>query len=1022
MRNRIVLMVALVLAAAGLAQAQETTSGSIGGNVVDVQGAAIPGATVTVTSNQGSRSVVTDGEGRFFLPFLVPGKYSIKVELAGFTSYEQTGIDVRLGQRLELKGIALKVGQITETVQVVGESPVIDVTSTTAGGVLSGDMLKNLPVGRSLADLLYVVPGVSAGGGSPIGGNATPSIAGGSALENNYIVDGVNITDVGFGAIGNFNPAYGSLGAGVTSDFIKETQVKTAGFEAEYGQSTGGVVNVVTKSGGNQFSGSVYGYMSPDALQSSWKQLSTPDGTTNSAGAQNSDVGVSLGGPVVKDKVFFFGTFNPQFQRRTFTAPAGFPYASLGPVDRNRKIYAYAGKVTLQATSNHRFDVSVFGDPSKGESGLQRTATLKRYAYPGDPGTTDIAGGYSSLDYGGHNQTIRYDGILSPRWFVEASFAHAQNKFNESPTTNDWQYTDTRYVPLGTTGGLGYYENTDGRNNQLSLKSTNIFNAAGSHQLRYGIQYENIQFTRDTEYTGPNLLLADGQTTVTGGPVQIRTGGGVTYYRATRGKLRATAPTTQKYLNWFAQDTWQIGRLTLRPGIRWERQMLQGTEPTAELPALCFVGDSRPGAGDGSGAGIACSYTWTNLWSPRIGATYDIFGNGRSKIYASWGRFFAKIPNDLASRSMSADPGITRQNYRDAALTQPVANGTSFAGTTTQLIQSSGSASIIDPNATSTYLDEFTGGVEFEVAPMLSLGVRYIHRNLKSLIEDIGQLAVVGYFLDVCGDTTVDYFITNVNATTPTVSCGGAVPSAFEDPAHKYDAFEVTLNKNFSNKWGIIASYRYSKLKGNFEGFYRSDNGQTDPAISSLFDFPTNDATYTEIGVPEFGFSGDIRYQGTTLGQGVLPNDRPHQVKVYGNYTFSDVNLGLAFNWGSGVSLTGLASNPAYNNSGEIPLTLRGGGIETATNGFLTRAPDDLQVDVHADYTIKLNSARQRVVILADVFNLFNRQEPINFDNFSEQSFQTVNPNYGQPVNGGRSSTASFQVPLTVRLGARFEW
>jgi hypothetical protein len=349
-----------------------------------------------------------------------------------------------------------------------------------------------------------------------------------------------------------------------------------------------------------------------------------------------------------------------------------------------------------------------------------------------------------------------------------------------------------------------------------------------------------------------------------------------------------------------------------------------------------------------------------------------------------------------------------------------VANGVNMFGTTTHLQQSSAGASIIDPEAGSTYSDEIVGGVEFEVARNINVGARVIHRTLPQILEDIGQLPVVGYFLDACGDTTVDYFITNPSPSTATVDCGGVIPSSFEGPVHKYDAIELTLNKNFSDNWGLLASYRYAKLKGNFEGFFRSDNGQSDPAISSLFDFPTNDPSYTEIGVPEFGFGGDIRYQGTTLGEGVLPNDRPHQVKVYGSYAWGALNLGAGFNWGSGRSLTLLDSNPAYANAGEIPDTLRGGGIQTV-DGFLARTAADTAVDAHADYTIKVND-KQRVVLMADAFNLTNRQVALNYDNYRDRGFQVANPNLGLPVNGGNSSTPGFQAPRAIRVGARFEW
>ncbi|HKE84001.1 MAG TPA: carboxypeptidase regulatory-like domain-containing protein [Vicinamibacterales bacterium] len=1006
-------LVAFVLAATSLTAAQENTTGTLAGRAVDRQGLPVPGVTVTATGPQGMKTSVTDAEGRFSIPFLTPGQYSLRAELQGFKPVEQQDIVVSLGQRVEL-ALTLEVGAFTETVKVTAASPVINVGSTTVGGTLDSESLKRLPVGRSLAETLYVVPGVSESAGiNTVGSRANPSIGGASGLENNYVVDGVNITDVGFGGFGAYNSNHGSLGTGVTFDFIKETQVKTGGFEAEYGEATGGVVNVVTKSGSNTFSGSVFGYARPSSLEAQYKVLTTPNGSVNTTGRDDYDSGISLGGRIIPNKLFFFGTYNPQWQNRSFAAPAGFPYASLGDVERKRTIQAYAGKITGQAGSAHRFDFSVFGDPSKGDPGLQRFSTLRRIAYPGVPGTTDIRGGFSELDYGGHSQTARYDGILGSRWLLEGSFSNSANKFDETPTVDEWLFTDFRSVPNGTSGGLGYIERNKGSNKQLSAKSTNILRGAGQHEIRYGIGYDDIDFIRDSDYSGPGVTLANGRQTVTGVNAQIRTGGGVTYYRATRGKLLPSADTTQKYTSFFLQDRWQAGRLTVQPGVRWEKQYLEGGDP-ATGPDLCFEGDSRPGAGDGTGPAIACNFTWKQ-WAPRIGATYDLTGTGKTKVFGSWGRFYAKIPNDLAARAMSADSGITRQNFRDPGLTQPVANGESFAGQTVHLQLTSDAAAIIDPNAGSTYRDEVLAGIEFEVIRNTSLGFRYVHRKMPQMLEDIGQLSILGYF--EAPDTPVDYFITNVNASTPVVQCCGYIV-AFENPENIYNSFEVTLNRRFSNNWGAIASYRYSQLKGNFEGFFRSDNGQSDPSISSLFDFPTNDPSYSATR-DVHGGSGDIRYQGTTLGAGVLPNDRPHQVKLYGNYMWSNLNVGLGLNAGTGRSLTGLASNPVYNNAGEIPLTIRGDGLQTLS-GFRERAPMDFQVDMHADYGLRFGG--RRVTLLADVFNLFNRHAATDFDNWYELSIGALNPNFGLDTNGGGSSTNSYQAPISLRLGARFDW
>jgi len=987
-------------------RAQETTTGSIAGKVIDAQGAVIPGATVVVNSPQGAKTFVTDSQGRFFAPFLTPGDYSVRVELAGFSPVEQKAIQVRLGQRLELS-FTLNVSDIQEVVEVVGSAPVIDTSSTTVGGSLDSETLKRLPVGRNFTDTLYLVPGVSDSGGV---GQANPSITGASGLENNYIVDGVNITNAGYGGVGSYSIIFGSLGSGVTTDFIKETQVKTAGFEAEYGQSTGGVVNVVTQSGTNSFRGNIFGYTRPGGTESTYKQLDTPNGTVNTVSRNEYDFGLSVGGPLLKDKVFFYGTFNPQYQNRTFTAPTGFALSSLGEIERKRRILAYAGKVSFQATPNHRFDVSVFGDPAKGDMGPQRV--------PASLVTTNTAS-FSEITYGGHNQTVKYDGIISPNWLIEASFAHAKNEISETPSVDEWRVTDTTITPNVTTGGVGFYEQGNkGKNLQYSFKSTNIFNGGGNHQLRYGVQYEDITYSNINQRTGPTFTLPDGTATATGAQVSVIPDpvyGRI--YRVVRANLNSGRETTQQYLSFFLQDTWQIGtRLTLRPGVRYEQQKLVGSDN----PALCFANDSVPGAGDGSGEPIACSYKWDGNWAPRLGITYDLLGDGRSKIYASWGRFFAKIPNDLAARAMSADAGVTRADYFDAGLTRAVPEGTVAGGVTTHYLLAGAGASTFAPGSKSTYQDEILAGFEVAVGSAVNVGVRYIHRTLPRILEDYQPAPVVAFDLGCPGADSVEYFIDNIGPNLPRFTCAGVPDASFEEPEHKYDAVEVTANKSFSNNWSLVASYRWARLKGLFEGFYRNDNTQSDPSITSLFDFPTNDPSYTQIGVPQFGYRGDIRYQGCTLGCGELPNDRTHQLKLYANYVFGNFNVGAGFNAGSGRPLTELAANPNYGNAGEIPLTLRGGGMETV-EGFKERSPAEITVDLHADYTIKLGG-EQRVLLIADAFNLFNSQSATNYDYCSDAGFGATNPNFGVEGNGCRSRTTSYLAPMALRFGARFEW
>ena len=186
---------ALMVANAGYGWAQETT-GSIAGRVSDPQGLAVPGATVTVTGARGAQTFTADAEGRFNAPFLTPGTYTVRAELQGFKATEQKDVVVRLGQRVDLP-ITMAVGGLTETVEVTGGSPTIDTSTTTVGAVINSDLLQRVPIGRRFSDALYIAPGVTDSGA----GAANPSVAGGSGLENQYVVDGVNITNTGYGAL-----------------------------------------------------------------------------------------------------------------------------------------------------------------------------------------------------------------------------------------------------------------------------------------------------------------------------------------------------------------------------------------------------------------------------------------------------------------------------------------------------------------------------------------------------------------------------------------------------------------------------------------------------------------------------------------------------------------------------------------------------------------------------------------------------------------------------------------------------
>ena len=971
---------------AASAAAQETT-GTLSGRIFDAQGLAVPGVTVTVTGPQGAKTAVTDSEGRFNIPFLTPGAYTVHAELQGFKPVDRPNVQVRLGQSVEIP-LTMQVGALTETVQVTAAPPTVDTSSTTIGANLDSNTLSRLPVGRRFSDTLYLAPGVSTGGDV---GSANPSVEGSSGLENQYVVDGVNITNGGYGALGSYSIVFGSLGNGTPYDFMQEVQVKTGGYEAEFGQATGGVINVVTKSGSNNLKGSVFGYTRPHSLESTYDTVHSVEGTVNRTGAQLNDVGAAVGGPLLHDRLFFFGAYDPQWQTDTFIAPSDHPLFSLGNVDRDRRVQNYAAKGTLQLSSGHRLDASFFGDPAVGPMGIQRTAALLNQS----------KSGYSSLNYGGHNQTVHYDGVIGSHWLVDASIGRALNSILETPQANQWETIDFRVTPNIRAGGLGFYEAGNRSNNwQYQAKATNIFDAAGQHQIKYGFDYENLDYNQLSQYSGPTFLAPNGQQTATGAIVDILPDPSFgTIYHVTRASLTSARVTGQHYGAFFAEDEWKIGSsLTIKPGVRYEQETLSGT--------------------------LVQGFSLKNNWAPRLGIVWDPTHEGKGKVFANYGRYYARVPNDLAARALSADATITA-DFFDANLTKPVPNGTptvTAAGTTTttHFTLLGGGADDIDPNARLSYYNEWVLGTEYSIAQGLDVGVRFVHRDIGRVLEDIQPYPMVATSLGLPGAATANYVLTNPGPSTAVVEDVPGFPNiSFETPVHNFNAVEFTANKRLNNNWSLQSSYRWSRLTGNFEGFFRNDNGQSDPGITSLYDYPTNDPSYTAIGAQQFGYQGDIRFLGSA-GDGPLPLDRTHDIKLYGTYALPmGLNASLGMELESGAPLTALAAHPVYGNGGEIPLTPRGAGFQTS-DGLLTRTPWTKPINAEVSYNLRLGP--RNLQLIGDVFNLFNSQTVLEYDTFSELAFGVPNPDFGRAGVSGVVGGQQFQSPRQFRLGARFEF
>src|SRR3954451_1191805 len=323
-KNRFIavsLLLLLILPYAfGQGSAESSVRGNLSGTVVDSTGAVVQGAKVTVSGAAGTKTDTTNQDGQFIFPLLTPGFYSLKVEKGSFKTADAKGVEVVTGRTSNVR-VGLIAGQQTEIVEVSGSAITVDTSSTAVAANLTDTFYQSVPVARGVTGLFYASPGVTSGGGT---GTANPSISGGTGLENLYVADGVNITDGGFGGIGVFSRLYGSLSTGINLSFVKEVQVKTGGFEAQYGKSTGGIVQIVTKSGGNDLHGSIGGFFAPSSFEATRK---CPDEFQNGSTQQrftlqgeiqhqaNYDFDAEVGGhvPGFKNKLFFFGSFNPQW-------------------------------------------------------------------------------------------------------------------------------------------------------------------------------------------------------------------------------------------------------------------------------------------------------------------------------------------------------------------------------------------------------------------------------------------------------------------------------------------------------------------------------------------------------------------------------------------------------------------------------------------------------------------------------------------------------------------------------------
>src|SRR3989440_731283 len=500
MRKVFMFVVAMALALFAVnAIGQTATTGSIEGVVTDQNGAAVRGATVAVTSPNliSPQTGTTKDDGRYQILSLPPGLYKITIEAQGFAKFEQDNVAISLG-KTSTSDAQLTLATATATVTVTGAA-VLDTAQNTTGANVSTDQFSNFPTQRTVQGLFTIAPTVSRSGLRDASGrDRDPSVAGSSGPENNYILDGVNTSD----------PAFGGSGANLPFEFVQEVEIKTGAYGAEYGKSTGGIFNVITKSGGNEVHGDAFGYLTTKGMVRGVKFIPFTGAIPKSF--SEIDAGGDIGGPIKKDKLWFFGAFNPQRRKNQFLTQQFH-----APVNNKVTTPFYSGKLTWAVNQKNTVTLSTFGDRTK-QTG---------FLFGGSGFGVDPNSFLGTIETGGTNYVARMNSTIKSNMTGEFSFGLHFQRANTRPLSalQSVPLVSDNFAVVNSAGAVLTPTNTaarsattqnfiafvDGRNggtlqrgfirqgfglfskqdrNRWEMSAT-LQNISGKHTINYGFEY-----------------------------------------------------------------------------------------------------------------------------------------------------------------------------------------------------------------------------------------------------------------------------------------------------------------------------------------------------------------------------------------------------------------------------------------------------------------------------------------------------------------------------------------------------
>jgi hypothetical protein len=953
-----VTLLALVLAAGAPAFAQgggASSTGTIQGRITDAQGAVLPGVTVTAESPSmlGQQTTVSTETGNYRFPAVPPGVYTVVYELAGFNTLRREGVQIALGFTANLN-VELSLATLQETVTVTGESPIIDTSSTRVQQNFKLDQLQSIPNGRDMWSLLAVTPSVQMSR-IDVGGNRAGTQTGYNAYgfsgQVRVLIEGINTTE-------------GTGGAGFYFDYssLEETFMGTSGQGAEM-PNPGVQSQFIAKSGGNQFSGEGYYDWYNNSLQGSNIPQDVIDRGIREHGNEIDtywDRAINVGGPIVKDKIWYFGTYREQFNA---VAQPQFRFDQTF----DTKLWNPVVKGTYQINQKNK----LIGYYQYGQK-IQATRLPYAAYFYNDVGSTN------RQDSGSWVYKAEWNSTVTDKLYVEARFGDFGYYFPLLSNCGEVSTCDPNYfwrdTGLGELTGAQQRWQLDRDRKQYTAAATYFLDTAkGSHTIKFGGEVLNeMGWEGYQQQFGGNIdhQYANGRssTVVFTLPTALQSEDFGTMSANNNGVL--TSMSGLDVFAAFLNDTWSVGRLTINAGVRYDRyhgflpeqQQLAASVGPVSVAAKTFAETDM--------------YTW-NQFAPRVGGTFDLSGDGKTVIKANYGLFWHNPGVGVAG---NANPNTTAKSETYAwndlngdRRWQPGEQGNRTAS------QLEGTISL-DPNIEAPITHEVSGWLERQLSDTMGMRAGFVYKTQDNLIQTYvpgrsvlnGAYSVPFPFTDIgpdgranTGDESIITLYGMPSSQAANFPLGSVVMNL--PRAEDFKTFEISANRRYSNKWSGQVSY--------------SNTWLNDYPVGLATGFPTNPNQ-----------------------PGRLPRTT-WQFKATGSYDLPwSIRISPVLRAQSGENYAREISVPA---SAATPFGL----ILPASTIYADNPSDNRQdniwvFDVRLEKTVEI-AARARLRGFLDFFNITNSSA-------AETITRTTGVNYQRPAN--------ILAPRTARIGVRFLW